>query len=115
MSDNPFQVAAKAALPAFYTLAGVVCTYTRAAATVSLTMLPPPAGQQIIDAQGVRGRSLGGEFTCKKADLILSGAATAPARGDTITDAAGAVWDILDWEELADTAEWRISVKGVDA
>jgi hypothetical protein len=69
------------------------------------------AGQQGF----VRARSSGGEFICKKADLKLSSVEVETARGDTITDAGSRVWDIIDWEELRDTAEWRIGVKEVDS
>ena len=115
MADSAFETATKATLALLYSLGGKTCTYTRGAYTKSLTMLPPSAGMTVVSTEGVRARSLGGEFICKKADLILNSVVIEPARGDTITSAGGTKYDITDFEELIDTAEWRISVKEVDA
>lgn len=116
MADSPFETAAKAAILPIYAQFGKACTYTRPSNgyTVSLTMLPPGAGLQIVNADGVRARSTGGEFICKKADLKLNSVAVEPARGDTITAAGGQVYDVSTWEELIDTAEWRITASEVD-
>lgn len=116
MSDSPFETAAKAALASWYAQFGKACTITRSgSSTTAVTMLPPGAGMQVLDSGGVRARSIGGEFICKKADYKIASVAVEPARGDTITDAGSRVHDVIDWEELIDTAEWRISVKEVDA
>ena len=114
MADSAFETAAKATLAQIYALGGKSFTYTRGAYTKSLTMLPPSAGMTVLSTEGVRARSIGGEFICKKADLVLNSGVVEPARGDTVTSAAGTVYDVVDWEELVDTAEWRISVKEVD-
>ncbi len=115
MADNPFQIAAKAALPAFYTLAGEVITYARLAASVTITALRNRQGADMVDSQGVYARASRVEFTFKQADLVLGGAAAEPERGDTITDAAGIVYDVqADAERLEDTAEWRVPVREVD-
>lgn len=116
MSDSPFQTAAKAALPAFYTLAAELVTYKRAAAQVQLTALRNRQGADMVDTQGVYARASRLEFTFKRADLVLGGSLAEPARGDTITDAAGVVYDVqADVERLEDTAEWRVPVREVDA
>jgi hypothetical protein len=116
VADNPFQTAAKAALPAFYTLAGELVTYKRGAAQVQLTALRNRQGADMVDSQGVYARAGRLEFTFKQADLVLGGSAAEPQRGDTITDAAGVVYDVqADVERLEDTAEWRVPVREVDA
>lgn len=116
MADNPFQIAAKAAIPACYTLAGEVITYARLAATATITALRNRQGADMVDSQGVYARASRLEWTFKQADLVLGGSAVEPARGDTITDAAGVVYDVqADVERLEDTAEWRVPVREVDS
>lgn len=115
MTLSPFQTAAAAALPAFYALAGEVITYTRLAATATITALRNRQGVDGVDVQGVYARASRLEFVFKQADLVLGGNAAEPARGDTITDAAGRVYDVqADAEQLDDTAEWRVPVREVD-
>lgn len=115
MSDSPFQTAAKAALPAFRAVFGESVTYTRDALSVALTAIRNSQGTDVLDTQGVYARAGRTEFLVKVADLVLGGAAAEPAHGDTITDAAGVVYDVgADWKLLEDTAEYRVPVREVD-
>ena len=74
-----------------------------------LTMVPPPAPAMAIEeSDGVRLESVSGPFLCLQADLVNGSNEVTPARGDTIADADGRRWDVLQAEELAETGQWRI-------
>jgi hypothetical protein len=82
---------------------------------MSTTMLPPAAGTQIVSSDGVRMRAHSSEFIVKKADYKVSSVAEEPARGDKITDVNSVIFDVVEWESLDDTAEWRITASEVDS
>ena len=77
--------------------AGETVTYTRAAASVSLSAV---VGRQRREGDGVETLTVDGnsrDFLIRAADLILSGSAAKPLRGDTITEASGREYEVTDW------------------
>lgn len=115
MTDSPFRLAAKAAMPAFQAAFGEAVTYARGAQSVALTAIRNSQGVDVVDTQGVYTRVNRTEFLLAVASLVLGGVAVEPQRSDTITDADGKVYDVqAGWEELLDTAEWRVPVREVD-
>lgn len=116
MPDNPFQVAAKAALPAFSGVFGESVAYSREGLAVTLTALRNSQGADVVDAQGVYARAHRLEFTVKASDLVLNGAEVEPRRGDMVTDGDGAEYDVQAGADyLEGTDEWRIPVIEVDS
>jgi broad specificity polyphosphatase/5'/3'-nucleotidase SurE len=85
-----------AALSSMHTTFGAAITYARSSATVSLNAIEIQEDEQIVGEPMLVisfGRS---GWIVKGTDLILSGVATTPRRGDTITTAAGTVYEVVE-------------------
>lgn len=93
--------------------AGRSVTYTRAAASVTLTAT---LGRKLLkvgdEFGGLRMVVTDRDYIITAADLILSGSLTLPAKGDTITDAGDPDGVSRTWEVLSpggDEAPWNWS------
>lgn len=77
--------------------AGQSVTYSRASASVSLNAV---VGRQRRQEDGVESMSVDGnsrDFLIRAADLVLSGSAAKPARGDLVAEASGREYEVTDW------------------
>lgn len=70
-------------------------TYARGVYSVELAATVGARPRESLDANGQLIVADVVDFLIHKADLVLNGSATLPARGDTITDAAGQVHEVL--------------------
>ena len=111
---TPYQTAARAAKAAFRTAGGETVTYARGEDSVSLAAIRLDRGADVVDTEGVYSRATEIAFYVDQADLVLDEVEVEPARGDTITDAAGRVYDVQEgWDRLDESAEWLIPVQEV--
>jgi hypothetical protein len=104
-----FDTAAAATNSAFYNTFGEAVTYARSGQTsLSITAIRSEANASGVDAGGVMVGVVGLDFLIKVAELTYGD----PARGDTITDAAGRVYDVQadGAEKITETSEWRLPV-----
>lgn len=110
-----FQTAAAAALPAFYETFGKPVTYSRdgEADITALDMILSEEEGTFEDVGGIIIPIKNRFGTIKQVDLDFGAGAVPPARGDTITTAAGEIFDLEGddpGEKLNDTDEWKLSL-----
>lgn len=114
MALTPYQTAARASRAAFYTAGGETVTYARGESSVELSAVRLDRGVMLEDTEGVKSRGTDIAFLIETADLVFGSVDVEPRRSDTITDAAGRVYDVQEgWEELRESAEWQIPVQEV--
>ena len=69
-------------------------TYSRGAATVTLSVTRGYTEHTELDGDGFPILTHTQDFICTTADLILSGSAAIPQKGDVITDAGGVTFSV---------------------
>jgi hypothetical protein len=111
---TPWQTAVRAHRAPFYTMDGEEVTYARGENSVELTAIKLDQGVMVDDVEGVKALVWDLAFMVKAADLVFGSNTVTPQRGDTITDAAGVVYDVQgDPRHLEDSDEWQIPVQKV--
>ena len=113
-----FSQAMAAALPTFYAAFGRTVAYSRPSTGQSVSLVGRFAKNTVdmVDENGLHLRAESEDLYVRQADLALGGAAAVPARGDTVTDADGNLYDVQAGQaELRDSAEWRIPLRRVDS
>jgi len=99
---------------------GASVTYTRGAASVVVEALMDTVEEITQRDDGVIVRSDQAIFEIVAADLILSGSAATPTRGDTITTDAAEVYEVMqdgetEFEQAINGNVWRVAAKLVRA
>lgn len=107
---TPFEDAALAALPVFYSLHGEAVTYTRGSTECSVTAIRVQRAVDVESGDGVYSRVQEVDWAFKASDDDFDSVLSAPARGDYITDADGVVYDYAATEArlIDETQEWVI-------
>jgi len=111
---TPWQTAVQGHRAPFYAMDGETVTYARGESECEMTGIKLDQGVVVEDADGVKTLAYELAWLFRKADLLFGSVAVTPQRGDTVTDAAGTVYDVQgDARELEDSDEWQVPVQRV--